>query len=217
MPVYGRRALYRVAMPAAGRGVRQQRTATATATAKALALLGAGGGPGWCGMAGDAVNPQSGPAAGGCAFGHLRSSASQAKRPHPWGLGRRLLVCAVLRTRQDRGWASCPTRPRHASGPCGSHPCHPTPPRPRQVHEAERMAKARAVSDVGWRKNGVRSAFALLFSFPWVDARGNCQRPGGWAGQGCPRHGCRGQAPMDGFTASPAQPTCPDYLARPVD
>ena len=93
MPVYGRRALYRLRevggpMPAAGRGVRQQRTATATA--KALALLGAGGGPGWCGMAGDAVNPQSGPAAGGCAFGHLRSSASQAKRPHPWGLGRRI-------------------------------------------------------------------------------------------------------------------------------
>ncbi len=38
--------------------------------------------------AGDAVNPQAGPAAGGCAFGRLRSSASQAKRPHPWGLGR---------------------------------------------------------------------------------------------------------------------------------
>ncbi|MBA0304486.1 hypothetical protein D7Y36_16675 [Stenotrophomonas maltophilia] len=41
-----------------------------------------------CGSAGHAVNPPpgSGPAAGGCAFGHLRSSASQAKRPHPWGL-----------------------------------------------------------------------------------------------------------------------------------
>jgi len=85
-------------MPAAGRGVEQQRTATA----KALALRGAWGGPGWCGMAGDAVNPSMG-----------------AWSPHP----------------------------------CGSHPCHPTPPRPRQVHEAERMAKARAVSDVGWRKN----------------------------------------------------------------
>ncbi len=43
---------------------------------------------GRCGAAGHAVNPPpgSGPAAGGCAFGHLRSSASQAKRPHPWGL-----------------------------------------------------------------------------------------------------------------------------------
>ncbi len=40
------------------------------------------------GQAGHAVNPapRSGPAAGGCAFGRLRSSASQAKRPHPWGL-----------------------------------------------------------------------------------------------------------------------------------
>ncbi len=41
---------------------------------------------GRCGLAGHAVNPQTGPAAGGCAFGRLRSSASQAKRPHPWGL-----------------------------------------------------------------------------------------------------------------------------------
>ena len=43
---------------------------------------------GRCGCAGRAVNPaaRSGPAAGGCAFGRLRSSASQAKRPHPWGL-----------------------------------------------------------------------------------------------------------------------------------
>ncbi len=43
---------------------------------------------GRCGLAGHAVNPPpgSGPAAGGWAFGRLRSSASQAKRPHPWGL-----------------------------------------------------------------------------------------------------------------------------------
>ncbi len=47
---------------------------------------------------------------------------------HPCKLGRRLLVCAVLRTRQDRGWASCPTRPRHASGPCGSRPRNRTHP-----------------------------------------------------------------------------------------
>ncbi|OWQ77927.1 hypothetical protein FEO86_09480 [Stenotrophomonas maltophilia] len=47
-----------------------------------------------CGMAGGVrlrgtpspPPPGSGPAAGGCAFGHLRSSASQAKCPHPWGL-----------------------------------------------------------------------------------------------------------------------------------
>ncbi|QGM00051.1 hypothetical protein FEO89_04510 [Stenotrophomonas maltophilia] len=40
--------------------------------------------------AGHAVNPapRPGPAAGGCAFWRLRSSASQAKRPHPWGLDR---------------------------------------------------------------------------------------------------------------------------------
>ena len=39
---------------------------------------------------GHAVNPapRSGPAAGGCAFERLRGDASQAKRPHPWGLDR---------------------------------------------------------------------------------------------------------------------------------
>ncbi len=43
---------------------------------------------GRCGLAGHAVTPPpgSGPAAGGWAFGRLRSSASHAKRPHPWGL-----------------------------------------------------------------------------------------------------------------------------------
>ncbi|KAG1488933.1 hypothetical protein G6F52_013790 [Rhizopus delemar] len=61
-------------------------TATATAEATATACIPWDGGVGP--VAGDAVNPPpgSGPAAGGCAFGRLRSSASQAKRPHPWGL-----------------------------------------------------------------------------------------------------------------------------------
>ena len=63
-------------------------TSTSTSTA-AVGMLGLAG---RCGLAGHAVNPPpgSGPAAGGWAFGRLRSSASQAKRPHPWGLGRRI-------------------------------------------------------------------------------------------------------------------------------
>ncbi|MBA0281469.1 hypothetical protein D7Y44_12335 [Stenotrophomonas maltophilia] len=44
--------------------------------------------------------------------GRCRSAGTPQVRP--CSLGIRLLVCAVLRTRQDRGWASCPTRPRHA-------------------------------------------------------------------------------------------------------
>ncbi|PSD13978.1 hypothetical protein C7E19_13380 [Stenotrophomonas maltophilia] len=64
--------------------------AGATATAKATATAGFLGDGGVGPVAGDAVNPPpgSGPAAGGCAFGRLRSGASQAKRPHPWRLGR---------------------------------------------------------------------------------------------------------------------------------
>ena len=46
------------------------------------------------GLAGHAVNPapRSGPAAGGWAFGRMRGSASQAIRPHPWGLGENIHV-----------------------------------------------------------------------------------------------------------------------------
>ncbi|MEQ3438009.1 hypothetical protein STENO_002148 [Stenotrophomonas maltophilia] len=32
---------------------------------------------------------------------------------------------------------------------------------------------------------------------------------------GCPRHGCRGQAPMDGFTASPQSDTAPPNHSQP--
>ncbi|AVJ34053.1 hypothetical protein CLM74_15365 [Stenotrophomonas sp. MYb57] len=51
-----------------------------------------------------------------------------ALQVRPCKLGRALLECAVLRTRQDRGWASCPTRPRHASGPWRSRPRNRTHP-----------------------------------------------------------------------------------------
>ena len=34
-------------------------------------------------------------------------------------------------------------------------------------------------------------------------------RLGAVGSRGCPRHGCRGQAPRDGFTASPHDPTAP--------
>jgi len=53
----------------------------------------------------------------------------------------------------------------------------------------------------------------LFLIFPWcMPESGSCPRPGGWAGRGCPRHGCRGQAPRDGFTASPDPPTHPANL-----
>ncbi|TIK68464.1 hypothetical protein E4416_18520 [Stenotrophomonas maltophilia] len=70
-----------VVVPAAGRQPQQQQQQQQQ---KRAFLRVAGR----CGLAGHAVNPapRSGPAAGGCAFGRLRSSASQAKRPHTWGL-----------------------------------------------------------------------------------------------------------------------------------
>ena len=42
--------------------------------------------------------------------------------------------------------------------------------------------------------------------------RGNLSKAGWVRWRGCPRHGCRGQAPRDGFTASPATgPTPPPH------
>ena len=43
---------------------------------------------------------------------------------------------------------------------------------------------------------------------------GNCRRRRG-VGWGCPRHGCRGQAPRDGFTASPPSDTSPPPHGTP--
>ncbi len=59
---------------------------------KALRLLAIGWGGGGPDGAGHAAStpPGPGPAAGGWAFGRLRSNASQAKRPHPCKLDRRI-------------------------------------------------------------------------------------------------------------------------------
>jgi len=46
-------------------------------------------------------------------------------------------VCAVLRTRQDRGSASCPTRPGHASGPWRLRFC--TAPAPQRFRHFQRL------------------------------------------------------------------------------
>ncbi|MRI43960.1 hypothetical protein D5301_17205 [Stenotrophomonas sp. MH181796] len=71
-------------VPAAGRQPQQQQKQQP----KRGFLWVGGVGP----VAGAAASPPPGPgpAAGGCAFGRLRSSASQAKRPHPCKLGRRI-------------------------------------------------------------------------------------------------------------------------------
>ncbi len=61
---------------------------------------------------------------------------------HPCSLDRRLRVCAILRTRQGRGWASCPTRRAHAPDPCGSRPLQPTPNR----HDSGAVAMGNARS-----------------------------------------------------------------------
>ncbi|CAQ47266.1 putative transposon-related protein [Stenotrophomonas maltophilia K279a] len=74
----------------------------------------------------------------------------------------------------------------------------------------------RAIAAVGrcrpWSTQSERSerpAFAFLFLFRGWTRAGNCQRPGGVGLQDRWRHGWRHRAPMDGFTACPANPPRP--------
>ncbi len=187
--------------------------------------------PAWCRVgqrapdgAGHAVNPPpgSGPAAGGCAFGRLRGMPRK-QAPSPLGARPRLARVRFLRTPQDRGRASCPTRPRHASGPCRGRSCPARPPLPSHP----------PASAVGWllearaeavRTNGPhppkhktpqqRRADSEAMN-PRFCPRFRAVRPRpqeivgegeGQAGQDRPRHPCRGRAYRDVLAACPARP-----------
>ncbi|SNT80951.1 hypothetical protein SAMN02744786_0690 [Stenotrophomonas sp. CC120222-04] len=125
-------------------------TATTEATAEAATEM-----PdlaGRCGLAGHAVNPapRSGPAAGGCAFGRLRSSASQAKRPHPWGLDGAI---------------------HGANGPASPH--RPTSDRSRRIVSRSAVGRCRPWSTHIHATRGCERSDPLLtltflfFDFPW--------------------------------------------------
>ena len=144
----------------------------------------------------------------------------------PCRLGSRLLVCAFLRTRQDRGWASCPARPRHASGPCRGHPAirhRPTsdsfPVADGSTPCADAVLSIVEIFDfdgdssthgVDLRVDQGRHPPRAGHAIPRV--LGNLSKAGWVRLRGCPRHGCRGQAYKDVFTASPATgPTPPSH------
>ncbi|KAF1014632.1 MAG: hypothetical protein GAK31_02119 [Stenotrophomonas maltophilia] len=116
-----------------------------------------------------------------------------------------------------------PTVPRLRQIPAAVGGCRPlvgtcvgyrmNHPRMAWIHWQRRLLECAAIGRCRpWSTQSERSkrpAFAFLFLFPWLAAHGNCQRWGGVGSRGCPRHGSRGQAPMDGFTASPANPPRP--------
>ncbi len=127
------------------------------------------------GAGGDAVNPapRPGPAAGGCAFGRLRSSASQAKRPHPWGLGRGIHA------------ADTPAPPTHPALDSFLPPAHTTG-RSREKAEAKAKAKAKATA-AGWRPRLCERSdplLLLLLISRGGSAAGICRGPGGWDWRG---------------------------------
>ncbi len=130
----------------------------------------------------------------------MRGNASQAMRPHPWRLVGALRVCAVLHKRQDRGWASCPTRPAHAP-----NPWRPTVPRtltpppqivsrwPRQGQSVKEQSSTPALEDTA---SPLRTDTLSKAGYGWV---------GGTVG----RHGWRSRAYRDVLAACPANPPVP--------
>ncbi len=89
---------------------------------------------------------------------------------HPCKLVGALLVCAVLRTRQDRGSASCPTRPGHASGPWRLRFC--TAPAPQRFRHFQRPEEERSNSNSKAKAEAAIPAFAFVFAFALAPALG---------------------------------------------
>jgi len=143
-----------------------------------------------------------------------------ALQVRPCKLGRRLLVCAVLRTRQDRGWASCPTRPRHASGPCGSRPCPASPPGlgqisaadpPREINNKSKSGSLRSQSR-GRQPPAVAVASAFFLDLPVVvrppeSVWGRAGGVGGVSAAWMPRLSPHGR--VYGVPANPTRPAHP--------
>ncbi|SMR80382.1 hypothetical protein SAMN05518671_0782 [Stenotrophomonas lactitubi] len=142
------------------------------------------------------------------------------------------------RLRVSAGWAGRCGLAGHAVNPSlgarWRHPwrqrsCQPTPPHPRQFPAAVGRCRPWSTRSIhamrGWdlsdleAREGTRLLLLPLLFFFLSVAGGTaamCQGPGGWGWRGCPRHGCRGQAPMDGFTASLASPTRPANPTNPA-
>ena len=106
------------------------------------------------------------------------------------------------------------TRPR--TGSCSFHP--------RKEKKEERRATAgRFALSRAWarlyRKRGQPAMLLLLLIFFSSCVGGRCRNlsaAGRVGSAGCPRHGCRGQAPRDGFTASPHYPPARPALSNPA-
>ncbi|SSM87363.1 Uncharacterised protein [Acinetobacter baumannii] len=142
---------------------------------------------GWCGLTGHAVNPSMG-----------------ARWRHPW---------------------------RQRS-------CQPTPPHLRQISRGcwqLRLCSARLLVGVDLGRHDFSLRYRMSHPrMAWIYCvdqgrhpptathsavptdRGKLSKAGWVRLRECPRHGCRGQAPKDGFTASPATGPTPPSLRKPA-
>ncbi len=140
-----------------------------------LSIIGLAG---WVGCAGGAASPPPGPgpAAGGWAFGRLRSSASQAKRPHPCKLGRRIHA------------AHAPAQPTHPA----ADSFRARPPR-------KRKRRSKAEAD---RFAALARSRAWLGSTERQCAE-NCRKRGGSDGGGVSRMDAATKPPWTGLRRPP--------------
>ncbi len=150
----------------------------------------------------------------------------------PCRLRDRLRECAILRTRQGRGWASCPARPTHASDPCGGGSREPIPAVPWTLRR--RAGEERAVgrlfvegrrawlgitgrTNVAPRRSRAERCSAALAPPP-LTAPGlptNCLGAVGVGLWGPEPHGCGDGAYMDVLAACPITPPPPTHLRNP--
>ncbi len=165
--------------------------------------------------------------------GRTRRKPRSAVRPSRWRLGVRALAkqCFASKAPSPLG-----ARWRH---PWRQRSCQPTPPHPRQIsgdggRSTPCVDESPLKSNIStiWRRastHGVdlrvdqgRHPPTAAWSTPTKSRpciptdRGDLSKAGWVRLRGCPRHGCRGQAPKDGFTASPATGPTPPTHRKPA-
>ncbi|TDV32321.1 hypothetical protein N440_3220 [Stenotrophomonas sp. CC22-02] len=127
------------------------------------------------------------------------TSTSTSKAGYPWDGG----VGAV------EGGAASTSMYARSPHPCGSRPLNRTHP------AFDRFSRPAVDPRHAWMLFVQLSKYSISMEIH-LQRSGNLSEVGRCRSAGCPRHGCRGQAPRDGFTASPHSDTAPPSHGKPL-
>jgi hypothetical protein len=196
-----------------------QARATPKARARAALAFCLLGGPVWVGRT--RRKPPSGvrPSRWRLCVRALAKQCFANKPPSPMGARWRLARVRCPAHTARPGLGVLPNPPEACLGPMRLTPPQPDPPRLRQIsaicgRSTPGVDESLSDNEIDWgqirfpKENGSdpRTPCRSRIS-PTVT--GKLSKAGRCRIAGCPRHGCRGQAPMDGFTASPQSDTAP--------